>query len=198
MYFKDIMVLTASSISRNKLKLKNFKLLNTTKNKYENISNYYGRNGTLVIFMCNHCPYVVHLLDHIVGFCNKIQDDEILSIAISSNDIINYPQDRPEKMNQLTKEKKIKFPYFFDHNQEVAHYYQALCTPEFLLFDKNYKLFYHGRYDKSRPNNGIEITGEDLNNAVEMLNKDSKVKFLQYPSMGCNIKWIKGNEPKYE
>ena len=198
MCFKDIMVLTASSISRNKLKLKNFKLLNTTKNKYENISNYYGRNGTLVIFMCNHCPYVVHLLGHIVGFCNKIQDDEILSIAISSNDIINYPQDRPEKMNQLTKEKKIKFPYFFDHNQEVAHYYQALCTPEFLLFDKNYKLFYHGRYDKSRPNNGIEITGEDLNNAVEMLNKDSKVKFLQYPSMGCNIKWIKGNEPKYE
>ena len=171
------MVLTASSISRNKLKLKDFKLLNTTKNKYENISNYYGRNGTLIIFMCNHCPYVVHLLDHIVGFCNKIQDDEILSIAISSNDIINYPQDKPEKMNQLTKEKKIKFPYFFD---------------------KNYKLFYHGRYDKSRPNNGIEITGEDLNNAVEMLNKDSKVKFLQYPSMGCNIKWIKGNEPKYE
>ena len=173
-------------------------MLNTTKNKHENISNYYGRKGTLIIFMCNHCPYVVHLLDHIVTFCNKIQENEILSIAISSNDIINYPQDRPEKMNQLTKEKKIKFPYFFDHTQEFAHYYQALCTPEFMLFDKDHTLFYHGRYDKSRPNNGIEITGEDLNNAVEMLNKDSKVKFLQYPSMGCNIKWIKGNEPKYD
>ena len=107
------MVLTASSISRNNLKLKDFKLLNTTKNKHENISNYYGRKGTLIIFMCNHCPYVVHLLDHIVTFCNKIQENEILSIAISSNDIINYPQDRPEKMNQLTKEKKNKISIFF-------------------------------------------------------------------------------------
>ena len=100
------MVLTASSIGRNKIKLKDFKLLNTTKNIKENISNYYGQNGTLIIFMCNHCSYVVHLLDHIVGFCNKIRENEILSIAISSNDIKNYPQDNPEKMNQLTKEKK--------------------------------------------------------------------------------------------
>tara|TARA_B100001250_G_scaffold299092_1_gene260696 strand:- start:200 stop:778 length:579 start_codon:yes stop_codon:yes gene_type:complete len=192
------MVLTASSIRGDKIKLKNFKLLNTTKNREENISNYYGEKGTLVIFMCNHCPYVVHLLDHIIGFCKKIKENEILSIAISSNDIVNYPQDSPEKMNLLTKEKKIEFPYFFDYNQEVAHYYQALCTPEFLLFDKNHKLFYHGRYDKSRPNNEIQITGKDLSNALDKLNNNSKAKFLQYPSMGCNIKWVKGNEPKYD
>ena len=192
------MALTASSISRDKIKLKDFKLLNTTINLEENISNYYGKKGTLVIFMCNHCPYVIHLLEHIIGLCNKIKENEIMSIAISSNDIINYPQDSPEKMNLLTKEKKIEFPYFFDESQEVAHYYQALCTPEFLLFDKNRKLFYHGRYDKSRPNNEIEITGEDLIYAIDMLKNNSETKFLQYPSMGCNIKWIKGNEPKYE
>ena len=191
------MVLTASSIIRDKIKLKNFKLLNTTKNKQENISKYFGKKGTLIIFMCNHCPYVVHLIDHIISFCKKIKESEILSIAISSNDIVNYPQDSPEKMSILTREKKIEFPYFFDHNQNVAHYYKALCTPEFLLFDKNHKLFYHGRYDKSRPNNGVEITGEDLENAIEMLNKNSKINFLQYPSMGCNIKWIKGNEPTF-
>ena len=192
------MALTASSISRDKIKLKDFKLLNTTRNLEENISNYYGRKGTLVIFMCNHCPYVIHLLEHIIGLCNKIKENEVMSIAISSNDIINYPQDSPEKMNLLTKEKKIEFPYFFDKSQEVAHYYQALCTPEFLLFDKDHKLFYHGRYDKSRPNNEVEITGEDLINAIDMLKKNSGSKFLQYPSMGCNIKWVKGNEPKYE
>ena len=102
-------------------------------------------------------------------------------------------------MSLLTKEKKISFPYFFDKSQEVAQYYKALCTPEFLLFDKNNELFYHGRYDKSRPNNGLEITGEDLKYAVEMmLNNDYEGEFLQYPSMGCNIKWIKGNEPDYE
>ena len=191
------MVLTASSISRDKIKLKDYKLLNTTNNLKENLSNYYGNKGTLLIFMCNHCPYVLHLLDHMIGFCSKIIEKQILSIAISSNDIVNYPQDSPDKMNLLTKEKKITFPYFFDKSQKVAHHYQALCTPEFLLFDKNHELFYHGRYDKSRPNNGIEVTGEDLKKAVDMLNDDSKTKFLQYPSMGCNIKWLKGNEPEY-
>ena len=192
------MVLTASSISRDKIKLKDYKLLNTTNNLNENLSNYYGNKGTLLIFMCNHCPYVLHLLDHMIGFCSKIIEKQILSIAISSNDIVNYPQDSPDKMNLLTKEKKITFPYFFDKSQKVAHHYQALCTPEFLLFDKNHELFYHGRYDKSRPNNGIEVSGEDLKKAVNLLNDDSGNKFLQYPSMGCNIKWIKGNEPEYE
>tara|TARA_B100000575_G_scaffold7299_1_gene5428 strand:- start:24313 stop:24891 length:579 start_codon:yes stop_codon:yes gene_type:complete len=192
------MVLTSSSISRDEMKLKDFKLLNTKSNMQENLSNYYGINGTLIIFMCNHCPYVVHLLDHIIDFCEIIKKNQISSIAISSNDIVNYPQDSPDKMNLLTKEKKFPFPYFFDKNQEVAHYYKALCTPEFLLFNKNHELFYHGRYDKSRPNNGIEVTGEDLKKGVDMLNNYSKSKFLQYPSMGCNIKWIKGNEPEYE
>lgn len=193
------MVLTSSSIIRNKIKLKDFKLFNTTENTKENLSNHFGQNGTLIIFMCNHCPYVVHLLDHIIEFCKKIKENEILSIAISSNDVVNYPEDSPHKMSLLTKEKKISFPYFFDKSQEVAQYYKALCTPEFLLFDKNNELFYHGRYDKSRPNNGLEITGEDLKYAVEMmLNNDYEGEFLQYPSMGCNIKWIKGNEPDYE
>lgn len=191
------MVLTSSNISREKIKLKDFKLLNTTKNIQENLSNYYGKKGTLIIFMCNHCPYVVHLLDHVIGFCKNLIENEISSIAISSNDVVNYPQDSPDKMNLLTKEKKIFFPYFYDKNQQAAHYYQALCTPEFLLFDKNYELFYHGRYDKSRPNNGIKITGEDLKNSIEALNNNSGNQFLQYPSMGCNIKWIKGNEPNY-
>ena len=132
------MVLTSSSIIRNKIKLKDFKLFNTTENTKENLSNHFGQNGTLIIFMCNHCPYVVHLLDHIIEFCKKIKENEILSIAISSNDVVNYPEDSPHKMSLLTKEKKISFPYFFDKSQEVAQYYKALCTPEFLLFDKNF------------------------------------------------------------
>ena len=98
------MVLTASSISRDKIKLRDFKCLNTTNNTQENLSNYYGIKGTLIIFMCNHCPYVVHLLDHIVGFCGKIKEKQISSIAVSSNDIVNYPQDSPDNMNLLTKE----------------------------------------------------------------------------------------------
>tara|TARA_B100000886_G_scaffold327252_1_gene274521 strand:+ start:148 stop:726 length:579 start_codon:yes stop_codon:yes gene_type:complete len=192
------MVLTASNIINNNNPLKNFKLFNATNNKIENTSIYYGEKGTLIIFMCNHCPYVVHLLDHMISFCKKIKKNKISTIAFSSNDIKNYPQDSPEKMNLLTKERKIEFPYFFDENQEAAHYYQALCTPEFLLYDINHKQFYHGRYDKSRPNNGVKVSGGDLNNAIEKLNINSEAKFLQYPSMGCNIKWIKGNEPKYD
>ena len=192
------MVLTTSSVINNNNKLKGFKLLNTSNNKIENTSIYYGEKGTLIIFMCNHCPYVVHLLEHMISFCKKIKKNKISTIAFSSNDIVNYPQDSPEKMNLLTKEKKIEFPYFFDKNQEAAHYYRALCTPEFLLFDKDHKQFYHGRYDKSRPNNGVEVSGEDLNGAIKIMNNNSETNFLQYPSMGCNIKWIKGNEPKYD
>ena len=192
------MVLTASSITHKNNNLSDFELLNTTKNKVENTSNYYGKKGTLVIFMCNHCPYVIHLLEHMIRFCKKLKKNDISTVAFSSNDIINYPLDSPQKMNLLTKKKGIDFPYFYDKNQEVAHYFHALCTPEFYLYDKNQKLFYHGRYDKSRPNNNIEITGEDLKNAVNKLNKNFKSKFLQFPSMGCNIKWIKGNEPKYD
>ena len=190
------MVLTASSITNKNRNLSDFNLLNTTNNKFENTNNYIGKKGTLIIFMCNHCPYVIHLLDHMIDFCKKIKKNEISTIAFSSNDIINYPQDSPEKMNLLTKKKDIEFPYFFDKNQKAAHYFQALCTPEFFLYDKNNKLFYHGRYDKSRPNNDIKVTGKDLKNAINKLN--SKTKFIQYPSMGCNIKWKKGNEPKYE
>ena len=151
-------------------KAPHFNLLNTKSGKILSLENLAGEKCTLIMFICNHCPFVIHINEEIVNIANEYIKKGVSFIAISSNDIVNYPQDSPEKMSILTKEKKIEFPYFFDHNQDVAHYYKALCTPEFLLFDKNHKLFYHGRYDKSRPKNGIEVTGQDLKNAINKRN----------------------------
>jgi len=153
--------------------------------------------GYLVAFICNHCPYVIHLLNHLPIEFNRLQENGIKVFAISSNDIENYPQDSPGAMQQLAQDYNFKFPYLYDENQEVAVSYTAACTPDFFLFDENLSLFYRGRYDSSRPGSDKVVSGEDLLGAVDCLLNEKKVPEEQLPSIGCNIKWKPGHEPSY-
>lgn len=166
-----------------------FTLLDTISNTIMSLDNLKGKNGTLIMFICNHCPYVVHVNEEIVKLANEYFLKGINCIAISSNDVINYPQDSPEKMQQNALDNKYSFPYLYDKSQEVAKVYDAACTPDFYLFDEVLKLVYRGQLDNSRPGNGIKLTGKDLRNAMDALLSKSPISKTQKPSMGCNIKW---------
>ncbi len=141
--------------------------------------------GLLVIFMCNHCPYVKHILDGIKKFSVDYANKEIGIVAISSNDVENYPDDAPEYMAEL----KLGFPYLYDESQQVAKAFDAVCTPEFYLFDASLKLVYRGQFDDSRPGNGAPVTGADLRDAMDNLIAGEQINADQKPGMGCNIKW---------
>jgi peroxiredoxin len=148
-----------------------------------------GQKGTLVMFICNHCPFVVHVIDEIVMIANDYRVQGIGIVAISSNDIINYPQDAPNKMADFALENKIEFPYLYDETQEVAKAYDAACTPDFYLFDSQDKLVYRGQIDDSRPGNEIPVSGSDLRNAIDSIIYNRHLNEIQKPSIGCNIKW---------
>lgn len=148
-----------------------------------------GEKGTLVLFICNHCPFVLHVIDEIVMIANDYRVQGIGIVAISSNDVVKYPQDAPDKMADFTLENKIDFPYLYDETQEVAKAYDAACTPDFYLFDAQDKLVYRGQLDDSRPGNGIPISGSDLRNAIDAIVYNRKLNPEQKPSIGCNIKW---------
>ena len=165
-----------------------FKLLNTIDNKTIISDNYFNKKGTIIMFICNHCPFVIHVLDEIVSITKKY-DNEISFIAISSNDIVNYPEDSPELMKKLAEEKKFNFPYLFDETQEVAKKYDAACTPDFFIYNSDKQLVYRGQLDDSRPGNDVPVTGHDLRKAIESLMKGEKIDKNQKPSIGCNIKW---------
>lgn len=154
-------------------------------------------NGLLVIFMCNHCPYVLHIIARLADKIRTYQKQGIAVVAINSNDVSAYPDDSPEKMIHLAKEFNFSFPYLVDEKQEVAKAYRAACTPDFFLYDANKKLVYRGQYDSARPGNDDPITGEDLSAAVDQLVAGKAISSEQRPSMGCNIKWAAGNEPDY-
>lgn len=173
-----------------------FELPNTVLGISQCLDDIKGKKGTLVVFMCNHCPYVIHLLDEFIKSAQAFSEQQINTVAISSNSIHSHPQDAPEEMKSLALNKNFPFPYLYDATQEVAHKYQAACTPDFYLFDDALKLCYRGRYDNSRPGNDFPITGQDLHKAVDLLlNKEAPIE-KQYPSMGCNIKWHEGNRPE--
>ena len=165
-----------------------FKLLNTINNEPVISDNYFNKNGTIIMFICNHCPFVIHVLDEIVSITKKY-DNEISFIAISSNDVVNYPEDSPELMKKLAEEKKFKFPYLFDETQEVAKKYDAACTPDFFIYNSDKQLVYRGQLDDSRPGNDIPVTGYDLRKAIDSLIKGEEIDKNQKPSIGCNIKW---------
>ena len=152
----------------------------------------------LVVFMCNHCPFVKHILSGLVDLIKEYQAKEVAVVGISSNDITTHPEDGPELMANLAKEAGFSFPYLFDENQAVAKAYLAACTPDFFLFDKERKLVYRGQMDDSRPGNELPVTGADLRAAMDAVLEGREVTVEQKPSIGCNIKWKKGNEPKYE
>ena len=140
------------------------------------------------MFICNHCPFVIHVLDEIVSITKKY-DNEISFIAISSNDIVNYPEDSPELMKKLAEEKKFNFPYLHDETQEVAKKYDAACTPDFFVYNSDKQLVYRGQLDDSRPGNDIPVTGHDLRKAIDSLINGEEIDKNQKPSIGCNIKW---------
>tara|TARA_B100001029_G_C15056767_1_gene454991 strand:- start:1939 stop:2490 length:552 start_codon:yes stop_codon:yes gene_type:complete len=165
-----------------------FKLLNTINNEPVISDNYFNKNGTIIMFICNHCPFVIHVLDEIVSITKKY-DNEISFIAISSNDVVNYPEDSPELMKKLAEEKKFNFPYLFDETQEVAKKYDAACTPDFFIYNSDKQLVYRGQLDDSRPGNDIPVTGYDLRKAIDSLIKGEEIDKNQKPSIGCNIKW---------
>lgn len=154
-------------------------------------------NGLLVIFMCNHCPYVMHIIDKLGEKIRQYQQDGIEVVAINSNDYIQYRDDSPEKMGELARFHNFSFPYLIDEDQEVAKAYRAACTPDFFLFDENKKLVYRGRFDAARPGNSEPITGDELSAAVAQVVAKAAVPENQLPSMGCNIKWREGNAPEY-
>ena len=173
-----------------------FSLLNVVTGKQSKLESLKGLKGTLIIFICNHCPYVVHLIDSIVSSAELLESKGINTIAISSNSIHSHPQDGPQEMAKLSFNKKFLFPYLYDKTQEIAHAYRAACTPDFYLFDVGLKLVYRGRYDASRPGNKISITGENLHKAVKIMLSKKPMLEMQYPSIGCNIKWHQGNSPE--
>ena len=167
----------------------NFKLPDVISQKMVSLEETKGLNGTLIMFICNHCPYVKHINKTIVKLANEFINDGIKFVAISSNDIVNYPEDSPELMKLNANENKYIFPYLFDDTQDIAKKYDAACTPDFFLYDKNLSLFYRGRYDKSRPNNNEKLNALDLNEAVNCMIENNTFTDTQYPSLGCNIKW---------
>ncbi|MDR6761767.1 peroxiredoxin [Flavobacterium sp. 2755] len=166
-----------------------FYLKDTNSNHIYSFEDLKGSKGTLVIFMCNHCPFVLHVINEIVMISNDYRVQGLGIIAISSNDVVKYPQDSPELMTDFALQHKIDFPYLFDETQETAKAYDAACTPDFYLFDNQDKLFYRGQLDDSRPGNGIPLSGTDLRNAIDALIYNRILNEIQKPSIGCNIKW---------
>jgi len=167
----------------------NFSLIDVTSNSILSLSENKGEIGTVIMFICNHCPYVKHVNPTISRLSKKYHGNDIKFIAISSNDIINYPDDSPEKMKINALENDFNFPYLYDETQEVAKAYDAACTPDFYLYDSNLKLVYRGQLDNSRPGNDMESDGSDMENAIQCLKDGVENNELQKPSIGCNIKW---------
>ncbi|WP_343485718.1 thioredoxin family protein [Allomuricauda sp. d1] len=166
-----------------------FSLMDTVTEKTLNLQALKGDQGTLIMFICNHCPFVKHVNEEIARLGKEYQEKGIAFIAVSSNDVENYPQDAPHLMKEVAKEEGYTFPYLYDETQEVAKEYDAACTPDFFLFDADLKLVYRGQLDDSRPGNGIPVTGNDLRNAMDALLKNEPISEDQKPSIGCNIKW---------
>lgn len=174
----------------------NFSLPDTTGN-IVSLTDFKGTPALLVIFMCNHCPFVKHILSDLVRLAKEYQVKGVAVVGINSNDVANYPEDSPEKMANLAGEAGFTFPYLYDETQEVAKAYNAACTPDFFLFDKEKRLAYRGQMDDSRPGNNIPVTGLDLIKAMDAVLAGRPVNTEQKPSIGCNIKWKQGNEPEY-
>lgn len=166
-----------------------FTLPNTLSGNNLSLKDAKGSKGTVIIFSCNHCPFVIHVNDELIAVAKEYASKGINFVVISSNDVESYPQDSPEKMKILGEELGYPFPYLYDKTQDVAKAYDAACTPDIYLYDGDLKLYYRGRLDGSRPGNDIPLTGNDLRGAIDDLLADKTPPSKQYPSAGCNIKW---------
>jgi len=161
------------------------------------LSDFSEYQALLVMFICNHCPFVHHIRKRLTELAPGWQKKGVAVVAINANDAEHYPDDSPERMVQEVKTFGYTFPYLFDETQAVARAYYAACTPDFFLFDSRRRLAYRGQFDSSRPGNSLPVTGKDLDEAVQAVLAGKAVPEPHRPSMGCNIKWKKGNEPGY-
>jgi thiol-disulfide isomerase/thioredoxin len=180
---------TPSSMLPLKTKAPQFNLLDTRTNQLKSLEDLKSPKGTVIMFICNHCPYVKYIQKKLVEVAKKYQAKGISFVAISSNDAKNYPADGPEKMREEAEVNNYSFPYLYDETQEVARAYQAACTPDFYLFDKDLLCVYRGRFDDATPGNRFEVTGNDLVGALDNLLAEKAISNDQKPSLGCNIKW---------
>jgi peroxiredoxin len=168
-----------------------------TEGKVVSLDDYKQAPALLVVFLCNHCPFVKHVLPQFVELAGDYQQRGVGIVGISSNDVKNYPDDSPQKMAELSTTMDFPFLYLYDESQQVAKDYGAACTPDFYLFDRERRLVYRGQMDDSRPGNGRPVTGADLRVAMDAVLEGRAVPDDQKPSIGCNIKWKPGNEPDY-
>ncbi len=171
--------------------------LPSTSGRTVTLSEYAGKPALLLVFMCNHCPFVKHLAGALAQLARDYQPRGLAMVGISSNDVAAYPADSLENMRLEAQQRGYTFEYVYDATQAVAKAYRAACTPDFFLFDGQRKLVYRGQFDSSRPDNGQPVTGADLRGAIEAVLCGKSVSTEQRPSLGCNIKWIAGNEPDY-
>ena len=166
-----------------------FNLLEPLSGKLKSLAELKGPKGTLVMFICNHCPFVIHIEKALADLGQEYENSDISIIAISANDINTHPQDAPQKMAAKATQLNYRFAYLYDESQNTAKAYQAACTPDLFLFDHDLKCVYRGRFDASTPGNNIPVTGSDVKEAMQCLIKGQSINAQQYPSMGCNIKW---------
>ena len=178
-------------------KAPDFSLPDVTTGKSVSLSTFAGQKALLVMFICQHCPYVKHIKNELVRVGKDYVPKGVGMVAISSNDVANYPDDSPAHLKAMVSELKLNFSVCYDESQAAAKAYRAACTPEFYLFDKDRKLVYRGQLDDSRPKNDLPITGKDLRAALEALLSQKPISSDQKPGIGCNIKWKPGNEPDY-
>ncbi|HXH50013.1 MAG TPA: thioredoxin family protein [Terriglobia bacterium] len=168
-----------------------------TEGKVVSLDDYKQAPALLVVFLCNHCPFVKHVLPQFVELAREYQQRGVGIVGISSNDVSNYPDDSPQKMAELSTKMEFPFPYLYDESQQVAKDYGAACTPDFYLFDREGRLVYRGQMDDSRPGNGRPVNGSDLRSAMDAVLEGRALPDDQKPGIGCNIKWKPGNEPDY-
>ena len=191
------MVATYSTMLPLGTKAPKFSLPNVVEDSTATLDHFPHAKAYVLAFVCNHCPFVKLIRDHLADFGNSALKKDVVTFAISSNDVENYPDDSPAKMVIEAKEAGYAFPYLYDESQEVAKSYKAACTPDFFLFDSNQRLAYRGQYDDARPGNGKPVTGNDLQLALDAVLAGKEVPESHKPSIGCNIKWKQGNAPDY-
>lgn len=170
-----------------------FNLQDTLSERHMTLEELKGDIATVIMFICNHCPFVLHVNEELVKLANDYRSQHVGFVAISANDIISHPDDAPDKMKRVAMQLNYPFPYLFDETQEVAKAFGAACTPDFFIYDSKLELAYRGQLDDSRPGNGIEVTGTDIRRALDHLIKREPLTEMQKPGIGCNIKWKQAN-----
>jgi peroxiredoxin len=183
------MAITPSTMVQLGTLVQAFSLPDTVSGKEVSLQSLKGQMATVIMFICNHCPYVRHIRHELTQLGEYYIPKDVSFVAISSNDVERYPEDAPEKMKEIAEEWDFPFPYLYDATQEVAKAYQAACTPDLYIFDGNMKLVYRGQLDDSRPGNNVQVSGKDIRNALENILAGMPVNKNQKPSIGCNIKW---------